>query len=245
MTVGRRYFTYGALAGILSATAIWQHIHIRALRFATAGAMVTATERKELVTEIAVLRRREATFRPAERLDPKVIRSGRLKLPPRLYSKERFFSPAALVPSTQWKNVGTGTPAASFETLLYAYDNFDVDAWTSATHFSNDAQAKADALFEQLPRSEQEEFQTPERLVGYLAVEAVSGIVGAAVVGESTDPSGGEVLRTEALMSDGRVRVKDESYENFGGSWQTILRGDVLNQYLDLATRRAAQGERY
>lgn len=72
--------------------------------------------------------------------------------------------------TASWRNLGTGTPAAAFETHCWAIEHGDTDVLLSTVNLTAASRAKLKAIFDRLPASAQASYGSPERLLGTLWV---------------------------------------------------------------------------
>ncbi|MEO6992054.1 MAG: hypothetical protein ABI273_00370 [Lacunisphaera sp.] len=75
------------------------------------------------------------------------------------------------VPASLWKNAGQATPAAAFETLLWASAGGDLDSLIRVLDLDSLTRTEATEVLDKLPPAIRQEIGTPERLVALLTAK--------------------------------------------------------------------------
>jgi hypothetical protein len=128
-----------------------------------------------------------------------------------------------------WQNRGAATPAAAFETALWASAGGNVDALTGLLTLDPEARTEATALFAQLPEKLREEFVSPERLVAVLTAKDVP-LGSATILGQY--PSSADIkVAAQIFDADGKQKVSLFSLHNTGGGWQLVVPGNAVKRY--------------
>ena len=144
------------------------------------------------------------------------------------------FAVGTTVAAADWKNVGNATPAAAFETALWAGAGGDVDAFARMlVVFGGPAQRAAQALLDSLPASMRAQYGSPERLLAFLSVRDVP--LGAAQVRESTElkgwPTPAQAMHVLLTAADGKSKDTTLVLMNSGDGWKLIVTDLVVAKY--------------
>ncbi|HTZ19761.1 MAG TPA: sigma-70 family RNA polymerase sigma factor [Opitutaceae bacterium] len=100
--------------------------------------------------------------------------SAARKLPPRPMQIAQVKSPTdhpaatELKPAAAWRNVGIATPAAAYETQLWAKAHGDLDVLATTYTMGGPTKARVEAFFAAMSESARAYFGTPEKLSAYL-----------------------------------------------------------------------------
>jgi hypothetical protein len=172
-----------------------------------------------LVTEIeAIKRRADATprhaTRPALAVGPDATASS-------LGEKA--------VPAHLWKNTGQATPAAAFETALWAAAGGDVDALSGLLWFDARAQASAEKIFATLPAGLQQELRTPDRLIALLTAKDVP--LGSAQILVQYPTAEGTKIVAQLIDSAGKAKESLFALRNEGTTWRLVVPADAVERY--------------
>ncbi len=128
-----------------------------------------------------------------------------------------------------WRNVGQATPAAAFETALWAAAAGDLDALAGLLAFDDEAKKQATAAFDRLPAAMQDELGTPEKLIALLtAVDVPLGR--ASILGEVSTPAGTKVT-SQLIDAAGRSKVTLFTLQPDGDSWRLKVPAGVVAKY--------------
>jgi len=128
-----------------------------------------------------------------------------------------------------WQNLGAATPAAAFETTLWASAGGDIDALAGLLALDPEARTEAAALFAQLPANLRQEFGSPERLVAVLTAKDVP-LGSATILGQYPSPTDTKV---SALIFDaeGNQKISLFSLRLEGDRWQLVVPGNAVKRY--------------
>ncbi|HEY4245530.1 MAG TPA: hypothetical protein VGM64_01675 [Lacunisphaera sp.] len=145
------------------------------------------------------------------------------------------------VPARFWKKSGQATPAAAFETALWAGAGGNVESLAGLLVFDQVAQTKANAIFAALPAVMQRELATPERLIALLVAKDVP-LGSAEILTQATpaDPSADTKLAAKLTGADGKSKEVHLSLRATGGSWRFVVPSDAVERY---ATRLSAPAD--
>ena len=128
-----------------------------------------------------------------------------------------------------WKNLGAATPAAAFETALWASAGGDIDALAGLLALEPDARAEATALFAQLPEKLRQEFVSPERLVAVLTAKDVP-LGSATILGQY--PSAADTkISAQIFDAEGKHKVSLFSLRAEGDRWRLVVPGNAVRRY--------------
>jgi len=140
--------------------------------------------------------------------------------------------------SQTWRNAGRNTPAASFETTLWAAAGGDVDALAAGLLLSDPTQVRA--LLAELPPEERAKYTTPERLIATLMAKDVTAH-SIQVLDQVTGSNPDNVDLTVRLNSSGGAekQVTFNTYHVPDG-WKLVVPKLVLTNYVNLVRGTAA-----
>lgn len=136
-----------------------------------------------------------------------------------------------LVPVSEWKNAGKGTPEASTETVFWAAVGGDVETLASALTFTDSARAKADAWFAGLSEGTRQQYGSPEKVLALMIARDAEGVSGMQVIGQKQIASGDVGLRLRFANADGKT--KDETFlmRQSGDGWRMVLPDGAVEKY--------------
>jgi len=128
-----------------------------------------------------------------------------------------------------WKNLGAASPAAAFETALWASAGGDIDALAGLLALDPAARAEAAALFAQLPANLRSEFVSPERLVAVLTAKDVP-LGSATILGQYPSPTDTKVS-AQIFDAEGNQKISLFSLRLEGDRWQLVVPGNAVKRY--------------
>lgn len=136
-----------------------------------------------------------------------------------------------LVPASQWKNAGKGSPEASTETVLWAAIGGDVDTLANAMTFTDAGRVKADAWFASLPDGVRNQYGSPEKVIALLVAKDAAGLAGMQVLGQKEVAPDSVGLRVRVANNEGQT--KDETFVMKRGSdgWRMLLSDGVVEKF--------------
>jgi hypothetical protein len=70
----------------------------------------------------------------------------------------------------EWRNLGTATASAAFETHCWAIDHGNADVLLSTVDLSDESRTKLKLIFDRLPAADREKYGSPERMMGMIWV---------------------------------------------------------------------------
>jgi cell division protein FtsL len=141
------------------------------------------------------------------------------------------------VPASLWKNAGQATPAAAFETVLWASAGGDLDSLARVLDLDSLARTDATEMLDQLPPAIRQEIGTPERLIALMT--AKDAPLGSAEILSADDDvsAGAPILR----KLDARVvDVTGEAKELLlrlradNGRWRLVVPDNAIKKYASL-----------
>jgi hypothetical protein len=148
--------------------------------------------------------------------------------------------PVKLIPVNEWKNAGKATPAATFETVLWAASGGDVDTIASAVEFTGTAREKAQALLDRLPAATRAQYGSPEKLVALMLAKDADKVSGLQVLGQkeiSPDTMGMRVRFGNEL---GQAKESSLVMHRSNDGWKLLLTDDPVDKW---AKQLAAGGK--
>ncbi len=237
-----------AVLALVAATALgWQRQTTAGLRGEIAGQRAQIRERATLQAEHRRLTATQATPKELETLLAE--RAAVAQLQAELDSLRRRASESAVVRRAErpeqaqptppltgnvlahqlWKNRGAATPAAAFETTLWASAGGNIDALAGLLALDPDARTEALALFAQLPEKLRQEFGSPERLVAVLTAKDVP-LGSATILGQYPSPTDTKVA-AQIFEAEGKQKVSLFSLRAEGDRWQLVVPGNAVKRY--------------
>lgn len=160
---------------------------------------------------------------------------------------EPTFAPGRMAKAEEWTNAGHATPAAAFETLLWAAAGGDLEVLARSLAIAAGDRAQVEAVWREVSAATRAEFGTPERLFAALTAKDVP--IGSAQVfhqavlkpGEWGAPAGTERAVVAARITDAEKKGKTIAFqlERADDGWRVLLPGAAIRQYRD-ALRGAA-----
>jgi hypothetical protein len=133
------------------------------------------------------------------------------------------------VPADGWRNAGTATPAATFETALWASAGGEIDVLAGLLVLDAAAQAWAESILTRLPSGMRQELGTPERLLALLtAVDVPLG--SAQILGQYPNPAGTRLL-ARLVDPEGKPRQVLLSMQTDDGKWRFKVSESVVAKY--------------
>lgn len=139
-------------------------------------------------------------------------------------------TPAGLLPTSAWTNAGMSTPAASYESAMWAHREADVDALARLITFGDAERAKVAALFAHLPEEARNKFGSPEKMI---ALIFATGPDHAGFQILSQTPTSESTMNSEVLVqsADGRVDHATITFLRGPAGWQMVVPADeVMSQ---------------
>jgi len=128
-----------------------------------------------------------------------------------------------------WQNRGAATPAAAFETTLWASAGGDIDALAALLTLDPDAKSQATALFAQLPANLQAEFVSPERLVAVLTAKDVP--LGRATILAQYPADNATQVSAQIFDAAGSQKVTLFTLRLTNDRWQLVVPGNAVKRY--------------
>jgi len=147
-------------------------------------------------------------------------------------------------PAANWANLGNSTPAAAFETNLWAVVNKQPDVLLTTLELSEAARAKLAAYYQRLPEAERAKYATPELMYATFMLES-QGLTwtGMRVMDQMENGSGEIILTTKWQWADGRVRVNPRSLHRTADGWKMPLPDEAIERGLASVGNRASSGK--
>jgi len=137
-----------------------------------------------------------------------------------------------LVRVKYFRNAGRATPAATFQTMIWAALNGDDDVLAGCFALSAADRQEAVELLADLPEEERLKSPTPERLVGlFFAVETLRKIAAGQVLGQKEQDVGHVALRMRTTDLNENTRERDFPMVLGAGGWQLALPDGVVDEF--------------
>lgn len=128
-----------------------------------------------------------------------------------------------------WQNAGQATPAAAFESILWASSVGDIDVLVKLIAFEPEARSQAEDLFSQLPDAVRKEFVSPERLIAFLTAKDVP-LGSATILNQYSTPTETKVS-AQIFDAEGKQKVVLFSMQPNGADWRLVVPGNAIKRY--------------
>lgn len=128
-----------------------------------------------------------------------------------------------------WGDAGQNSPAATFESALWAAAGGDLARLAGTLTIEPAQKEKAAALLGLLPAEYHGRFATAEDLVAFLMVKDVP--LGSAEVLQQLETVGGTRLSVRLIGADGRRKVAVLSLKQSGPSWRLVVPEEAIDRY--------------
>jgi hypothetical protein len=136
-----------------------------------------------------------------------------------------------LIPAKDWKNAGRATPAAAFETILWAAAGGDIDLLSQMLKLDPSARAKAVEILAGLPDDLRATYSTPERLIALLGAKDVA-VDAMRVVDAKEFPQ----AKTTALIvqledAKGKQKTTSLAFRQDDEGWKLVVPPEIVEKY--------------
>jgi RNA polymerase sigma factor (sigma-70 family) len=187
---------------------------------------VARSEHSELARtreEIATLKRQAATARPGGSAGKSQLAAG-------------------MIPTGACANVGMGTPAASYETMMWAHRQVDVDALARLITFGDADKAQAAAQFAGLSEETRAKLGSPEKMIA-LMFAAGPEHAGFQVVSQTSKDEKTILANIAVQKSDGSISKAQIVFARGAEGWQLVVpAGEVMSQIRKLTGELPPKG---
>lgn len=145
--------------------------------------------------------------------------------------------PPKTLSATESRNMGRATAGASFETVVWAAGNQDVETLTQSIALDGAALKKADELFARLPPEDRRELETVDRLVAYLTardvLSAKMSVMAQMPVGDDR-----HVMKVLVEAADGTKRMPTFSLRRYPDGWKLVVPEAAIEKYAAFAEEK-------
>lgn len=249
-----RFFVILAwLVAVIAGGLAWQHRRTAALRAELAERQRAAREAKQVNDEQAALRARQVSpgelAARQEEYQAWVALAGEIETQrSRLEAKKAppvpKLAPAAPrtaahtlkdspVQAGEWRDAGQATPAAAFETALWAAAGGDLAKLAATLELDDATRDTATAYFDRLPAALQREVGTPDQLVALLTARAVP-LGSAWILGQFDEQPGESSVLARLTDAEGNKRELMLLLRGHEGSWRLVVPPQVMTKYTGL-----------
>jgi hypothetical protein len=145
-------------------------------------------------------------------------------------------SSVVLVPASAWKNAGRATPAAAFESVLWAATHGDIDALIGMLDFrAGGADRKLEEVFAGLPAEVRAQYGSPEKMFATLLAGQISPAVAAMGVVPQEDPGAKNATKINVRL-EGPRGPKEMTYDfvRYPDGWRFAILGVMVASYAQL-----------
>ena len=134
-----------------------------------------------------------------------------------------------MLPASSWTNQGFATPVSAIQTLNWALQNQDTNAFASAMMWDAQVMARAGALFAALPQSVQERYGSLDGLVFDWAVGQSPPTDSYRVLSQTEQGPDDMTLVEQHQYVDGQVRENSVHYHrDESGSWRQVIPAEEM-----------------
>jgi hypothetical protein len=130
----------------------------------------------------------------------------------------------------EWRNAGQETPAAAFETVLWAAAGGEVEKLAAGLELDEATRLAAATIFNRLPAALQREVGTPEQLVALLTARDVP-LGSAWILGEFNDQPKETKVATQLADAEGTKRDLLFTLREHEGRWRLVVPPQVMAKY--------------
>jgi hypothetical protein len=242
-----RFFVFLAwLVAIIAAGLAWQHRATSALRAELAERERAAREEKRVSDEQAALHARQVSPEELaarqEEHEAWVALTGEIATqrnrlgakkpvaaskPPRAVGSTLKDGP---VSAAEWRDAGQETPAAAFETALWAAAGGDVTKLASVLELDEETRQTAAGIFNGLPPGLQREVGTSDQLVALLTARAVP-LGQAWILGQFDEQPGESSVLARLTDAEGNKRELMLLLRGHEGSWRLVVPPQAMAKY--------------
>lgn len=192
----------------------------------SATAQGLATELSALRADRAALARLRAEIdllkaRVQQGQPPSAAETGAVASPP---------ARLQLLPASEWKNAGRGTPTAAVETVLWAAVGGDIDVLADAISLDAGARAKAEMLLAGLPPAARAHYASPEKLVALFTAKDVPVGASMRVVARPSAPAD-DAKVTLVLQGETATRAIELTLRQRDGNWRLVVPESAVEKY--------------
>ena len=173
----------------------------------------------KMLNEIEAMKRRTVTMAQAT-----VVRNSAVREKPPVASLQ-----GEPVAAARWQNAGQASPAAAFQTALWASAAGDLEALTRVLEFDAETRGKASELFAQLPVALRGELGTAERLIALLIAKDIPS--GSAQILVQYQSATDEKIAARVVDEAGKPKQLLLSMRAIGDSWHMVVPGKVVESY--------------
>lgn len=179
------------------------------------------TEIAQLQQEIATLELKRPPASSKPRAQPR---------PPSGESPRKNGAENDAVPIAAHQNLGQATPAAAFQTFVWALAHDDLAALVPLLHLSPVGREQLRKIWSELPAESRARFQQPEQIVMMLLALDVLDEEAFAIVGEKLGPAGERLLRVSRFKHGVMQGEKRIPMRQGPGGWQLAIPDKMIEE---------------
>jgi hypothetical protein len=133
-----------------------------------------------------------------------------------------------------FRNVGRATPAAAFQTTIWAATQADFDEVGKSMALNASGRAKAQAILDKQSAESRARFDSPEKLIGVVFAHQFTKMEGFQIVG-STDAPDGQVAVTARHLANGVIQSSEMKipFQRGPDGWQMVVPDDAIDAIPD------------
>jgi hypothetical protein len=137
---------------------------------------------------------------------------------------------ATVVPSSQWKFAGQGSPADTLESVLWAAREGDVDRLAGLIELDPGTKAQADAFLARMPENSRTQFGSSEKIVATLiAAQMPTDYAAMGTYREAEPDPGSSLLGVRILDGTGNQRDFTFKFQLAQDSWRLDVPASVVS----------------
>lgn len=226
-------FALACLALLVGTTLVHQHRQHHAIAQEHARLTARQNRQRQLAADIAQLTAQRLPTAELARLHALATAATPASSPPPA-STPRAPSAADAAPgrraAADWRDAGSATPAATFETFVLAATEGDIDRLATLIAFEPVARAGLEATFAGLSAETRANYGTPEKLVATLLAVQVPRQLAAFTAGPQLRANNGDlavILHLETTGTSGS-RSPTFTFRPAPGCWRLLVPNHVL-----------------
>ncbi|MGD1032322.1 MAG: hypothetical protein ABSA05_14420 [Opitutaceae bacterium] len=136
---------------------------------------------------------------------------------------------AEVVPSSEWRFAGQGSPADTLESVLFSARAGDVDRLAGLIALDPGTKAKADALFSRLPEEARTQYGTSEKVIATLIAAQMPTDYAAMATFREVDSDSNALLGVRIEDAAGGQRDLTFKFQRDEGNWRLDVPAPVAS----------------
>lgn len=150
-----------------------------------------------------------------------------------------------MVPASDWKNLGRGTPEAALETTVWSVANGDMDTLAATLLVDATSREKLEQSLAALPSDLRSQYGTPEQLLALMVSKDIPDgamhILGPLQPRPAGVPDDVAVMELKLQDTEGGTKKTVVVVQRVSAEWQVFVPAEVVNKYVrQFAAKTAA-----